>query len=205
MTNLPPPLQFSKPPKLLQVYRDFPKHEKFSEYAKIEEDAARICVELHCPHPFLAMESLTGPREVWFLNGFKSQADRDEVALAYANNAALKAALEQIAARKVGLIADPIELFANFRPGMSRGLPWTLGQATFVVATMTLLSLKVEGTVYETEDGKRLILKSAQSRGESQKLAAASPDTQIFAVRPQWSMPGEHWTGCGELTQGSRF
>ena len=119
------------------------------------------------------------------------------MALDYANNPALKAALEQIAARKVALIADPIELFAKFRPGMSRGFPWTLGQANFVVATMTLLSLKIEGTVYETEDGKRLIMKSAQSRGESQKLAAASPDTQIFAVRPQWSMPGKNWTVAG--------
>ncbi len=197
MTNLLPPSQLSKPPKLLQVYRDFPKSESFSEYVKIEEDAARTCVELHCPHPFLAMESLTGPKEVWFLNGFKSAADRDKVALDYANNPALKAALEQTAARKVGLIADPIELFANFRPGMSRGLLWTLGQSHFVVATLTLLSLKVEGTVYETEDGKRLIIKSAQSRGEAQKLAAPSPDTQVFAVRPQWSMPGRNWAIAG--------
>ncbi|MGA8234134.1 MAG: hypothetical protein WB795_21840 [Candidatus Acidiferrales bacterium] len=194
---MPPPSQFSKPPKILQVYRDFPKLESFSDYAEIEEDAARICVELHGPHPFLAMESITSPKEVWFLSGFKSQADRDNVVLDYANNSALKVALQQIAARKSGLIADPIELFANFRPGMSRGLLWTLGQSNFVVATLTLLSLKVEGTVYETEDGKRLIMKSAQSRGEAQKLAAASPDTQIFAVRPQWSMPGKNWTIAG--------
>lgn len=197
MSTLPPPSPCSKPPKILQVYRDFPKLESFSDYAKIEEDAARICVELYCPHPFLAMESITSPKEVWFLSGFKSQADRDNVVLDYANNSALKAALQQIAARKSGLIADPIELFANFRPGMSRGLLWTLGQSNFVVATLTLLSLKVEGTVYETEDGKRLIMKSAQSRGEAQKLAAASPDTQIFAVRPQWSMPGKNWTIAG--------
>ncbi|MGA8102969.1 MAG: hypothetical protein WB869_12485 [Candidatus Acidiferrales bacterium] len=197
MSTLPPPSQFSKPPKILQIYRDFPKLESFSDYAEIEEDAARICVELHCPHPFLAMESITSPKEVWFLSGFKSQADRDNVVLDYANNSALKVALQQIAARKSGLIADPIELFANFRPGMSRGLLWTLGQSNFVVATLTLLSLKVEGTVYETEDGKRLIMKSAQSRGEAQKLAAASPDTQIFAVRPQWSMPGKNWTIAG--------
>jgi hypothetical protein len=197
MTNLPPPSQFAKPPKILQVYRDFPKPESFAEYAKIEEDAARICVELHCPYPFLAMESLTGPKEVWFLNGFKSQADREKVVLDYVNNRALLAALEQIAARKKGLIADPTELFANFRQGMSRGPLWMLGQSHFVVATLTLLSLKVEGTFYETEDGKRLIMKSAQSRGEAQKLAAASPDTQAFAVRPYWSMPAKNWAVAG--------
>jgi hypothetical protein len=190
MTKLPPPPQsFQKPPKILHVYRDFPKPESFSEYAKVVEDAARICADLHYPHPYSAMESLTGPKEVWFLNGYKSQADREKVSLDYANNSALKAALEQIAARKNGLAADPIELFANFRQGMSRGPLWAPGQSHFVVATLTLLSLKVEGTVYETEDGKRLIMKSAQSRGEAQKLAAASPDTHAFAVRPQWSMP----------------
>jgi hypothetical protein len=194
MTTMPPSTQFApKPPHLLHVYRDFPKPQSFSEYAKIEEESARICAEFHCPHPYLAIESLTGPREIWFLNGYKSHPEREKIALDYANNQPLTAALRQIAARKSALTSDPIELFANFRPGMSRGILWTLGQAPFVVVTLTLLSLKIEGTVYETEDGKRLIMKSAQSRGEAQKQAAASPDTQIFAARPQWSMPAKHW------------
>jgi hypothetical protein len=189
MTKLPPPTKFSvKPAKLLQVYRDFPHPETFSEYAKIEEDAARIFAQLHCPHSYLAIESLTGPKEVWFLTGYKSHADREKVALDCANNRPLTAALGQIAARKSALTSDPIELFANFRPGMSRGPLWTPVHSPFVAITFTLLSLKVEGTVYETEDGKRLILKSAQSRTEAQKYAT-SPDTQIFTARPQWSLP----------------
>jgi hypothetical protein len=197
VTFLPPAAHVSeKTPQILQVYRDFPKSGSFEEYGKIEEDAAHICTEFDCPHPYIALESLTGHKEVWFLNGYKSHAEREKVALDYANNPPLMAALKDIARRKSALVFEPIELFANLRPGMSRGTPWTLGQSRFVIATLTILSLKVEGTVFETEDGKRLIMNSAQSSKEARALAAASQDTHVFAVRPLWSIPDRKWSAA---------
>src|SRR5690349_7872424 len=62
------------PPQILEIYRDFPKAGGEAAYRRIEEDAARICGELRCPHPYVGIESLTGPKEAWWLNGYESPA-----------------------------------------------------------------------------------------------------------------------------------
>jgi len=59
-----------QPPQILAVYRDFLKPGSETAYQQIENDGARICVELGCPHPCVGIETLTGAREARFLNGF---------------------------------------------------------------------------------------------------------------------------------------
>ena len=39
-----------------------------ASYGKIEQDISRAGAELGFPHPYLAIESLTGQEEVWFFN-----------------------------------------------------------------------------------------------------------------------------------------
>ncbi len=62
-------------------------------YREIEEETARLSARLGCPHPYLAMESLTGAKEIWWFNGFDSPEDQRQVAEAYQKNAAFSAAL----------------------------------------------------------------------------------------------------------------
>lgn len=59
----------AQPPQILQIHREALKPGTDAAYREIEEDTARICRELKCPHPYLAIESLTGPHEVWYFNG----------------------------------------------------------------------------------------------------------------------------------------
>jgi len=83
-----------RPSQILQIYRDSLKGGSEATYKAIEEDAARICADLKCPHPHLAIESLTGPKEVWWLNAFASEAEKQRVVSDYANNRPLMAALD---------------------------------------------------------------------------------------------------------------
>ena len=69
----------AQPPRILQIYRDFLKPGAETPYRTVEEDAAHICRDLKCPHPYLAIESLTGPKEVWFLNAIESVAEQKQV------------------------------------------------------------------------------------------------------------------------------
>ena len=39
----------------------------------IENDGAQICADLRCPNPYLALESLSGPHEAWWLNVFRNR------------------------------------------------------------------------------------------------------------------------------------
>jgi len=52
--------------QLLYVYRDFVRPGAEARYIEIEQDAARICRDLKCPHPYIGIESLTGPKQCWW-------------------------------------------------------------------------------------------------------------------------------------------
>ena len=90
----------SRPPQILQIYRDLLKPGSHAAYGEIEQDIARLSAELRFPHPYLAIEPLTGPEEVWFFNGWESAAEQKQVADDYAKNSPLVAALETNGKRK---------------------------------------------------------------------------------------------------------
>jgi hypothetical protein len=82
----------------------------------------RICVNLNCPHPYLALESIAGPKEVWFFNGYTSNREVQEVDDAYGRNPVLLAALNEIVRRKAGLLgSDSTNIFTSYRPDLSGG------------------------------------------------------------------------------------
>jgi hypothetical protein len=190
-----------RPPQILEVYREFWKPGSIAASRKIEVEAAQICVELKCPHPYLGLESLTGLKEAWFLNGFVSLADQTQVGEDYQKNPTLMEALNKILARKKPLSrADDINVFAHYQPSLSRGAPWSLGQGRFLVITVTKRdpaskrNLVIDGAAFETEDGTRFIVSPARTRREADARAAtAGPETRVFAVRPYWSLPARDW------------
>lgn len=186
-----------RPPQILQIYRDFLRPGSDAAYAKIEQDAARTCKELGCPHPYLAIESLSGPKEVWFFNGYVSAAEQKQVGDDYARNAGLTAALNQISASNNGLLASaPANVFTDYREQLSSGTPWIMGHGRFLVITVTLSKTEIAGTVFEAEDGTRFIVRPARTRNQADAEASASgTETRVFAVHPDWSLPALDWIG----------
>src|SRR6266567_3772486 len=102
------------PPQILEIYRDFVNPGREAEYRAVEEDASRICADLGFSHAHLAIESLAGSKEVWWLNGFESEAEIRQVEQDYANNQALSAALGDIGRRKQGLVGNPVDLLTKY-------------------------------------------------------------------------------------------
>lgn len=181
-------------PAILQIFREPLKPGTDAEYREIEDDTARIAIELRCPHPYLGVESLTGPKEVWWLNGYESQAEIKQVEAEYRKNAALMAALVRNSERKSVLTLPPIDVFAAYRPDLSRGTRWILGHGRFLVITVTKSERVGDGTVFEAPDGTRFAVNPCGTREEADvKAAAAAPDTRVFAVRPNWSLPAKEW------------
>lgn len=183
-----------RPPQILQIYRDSVKEGGEAAYKTIEEDAARICADLRFPHPHLAIESLTGPKEVWWLNAFESETERQQLTVDYTKNPALVAALEGIAKRKEEVTGTPVNVFATYRADLSRGVLWNPSGARFVVVTVTNEDLRIEGPFFEAPDGTQFILRPVGTRTEAEVLAkAAGAETMVFAVRPYWGMPAKEW------------
>jgi hypothetical protein len=182
----------AEPPAILQIYREPLKRGAEAEYDRLESDTARQCAQLRCPHAYLGLESLTGPKEVWWLNGYDSDADRKQVADAWAASTEVLALLGRNAKRKAALVGKGVESFARYRPALSAGEPWRLGRGRFLVIWSGTGSAPRKGTVYEADDHTRFVIVSARTREEADALAAGSK-ARVFAVRPSWSHADEAW------------
>jgi hypothetical protein len=190
-------MQFStaqQPSQILQIYREALKPGTRAAYQKVEEDTARLCAEFSCPHPYLAIESLTGSKEVWFLNGYESTSEQKQVVDDYAKNVKLMAELKQNSRRKARLTKAAVNVFANHRQDLSRGVLWIMGHGRFLVITVIKSSPRINGTVFEAADSTRFIVKATHTLSEAEATAVvAGQESMVFAVRPSWSFPAKEW------------
>src|SRR5947208_2387020 len=144
---------------MLQIYRDSLNPGREGDFTAIEEDAARICADLKCPNAHLAMQSLSGPTEVWWLTPYESQADKERVADGYARNAALSAALAGISKRKHGVVGAPMDVLAAHNPDSSRG-SWKIAGARFFVVMLTEGDPHVDAVAFDAPDGTRFLFRA---------------------------------------------
>lgn len=182
------------PPQVLQVVREPIKVGGETAYTAIENETARACAELKCPHPHLALEPVGGPKEVWWFNLFASETDRRRVTDDYARNRPLMAVLERNSKRKASLTGAPVNLLLSYRPDLSRGARLELAGARFIVVTVTTGSVWPDGWVFDAPDGTRFVLRPVKTRDEAERLAfGAGVETTALAVRPSWGMPAKDW------------
>jgi len=183
------------PPQILEVAREYLKPGAVQAVHKIEVDAAQICIGLKFPHRYLVFESLTGPKEFWYLNAFDLQAELDEVSREYEGNKALTSALAENLKRKAPyLAAESTNVFLNDRTELSGGTPWVMGHGRFLATAWTKGSAGTGGTVLEGPDGNRLVTRAVRMRAEAESMAAAAgAGTHVFAVHPELGWPDEEW------------
>jgi hypothetical protein len=190
---LSPPLLAQVPaPRFMYIYRDSLKRGVDSAYGAIENDGAQICADLRCPNPYIAIESLSGRHEAWWLNVFATEADTARVARTYATNRALATALDGVARRKAALIGTPVQGFAVYRRDLSRGPAWSVAGARFVVVTVSRVWRPANGSAWAMADSTVYVLRPVPTRREADALARQA-NARVFAVRPKWSMPAPEW------------
>ena len=183
-----------RPPAILQIVREPLKPGTDAEFSAIEEERARVSVTLGCPNPYLGTESLTGPNEAWWFNGYESADHQKQVYDAYATNTKLLAAYQQSEPRKAKITGKPIEIFARFRPDLRPGASWAPGTGRFLIVTMTTKDSDVAGTVFEAADGTRVIIAPATTRADADAARARAAATSVvLAVRPTWSFASREW------------
>lgn len=175
---------------ILQIYREHIKTGCEADYASLEQDTARIAMTLRCPNPYLAAESLTGPKVVWWFNAYESAEAQKRVALEYMQNAPLMDQLQRNSARKSPWTYDASDMFAFLQPQLSRGSAWVPGQGRYLSITEGNGSDRAVGTVFDTSDGERFVIAAFATRAEAN---VHSPRAHLLAVRPEWSFPSRQW------------
>src|SRR5215472_2548552 len=121
-------------PQVLFISREFWKPGHEAELNRIEAEAARVCIKLGVPHPYLGIESITGAKEVWYINGFASTDDLTKVGEAYSKNQGLLEAMKRFSQQRVEFQSQPnSELTVTYRPDASHGAGWDIGKQEFLV------------------------------------------------------------------------
>jgi hypothetical protein len=107
----------ARPPKILEISRDYLKPDAVAANRKLERRAEDLCRTLGFTHPYMTIESVSGPAEMWYLNRFDSEAEVEELRREYQQNTKLLAALDDITRQKVPLKRlESTDEFVNYRP-----------------------------------------------------------------------------------------
>jgi hypothetical protein len=188
----------ARPPQILEISRDYLKPDAVAENRKLERRAEHLCRILGFSHSYLTIESVSGPAEMWYLNGFQSQAEVEKLRRQYQQNTKLLAALGDITRQKVPLKRlESTDEFVNYRADLSRGDPWIIGRGQFFVIVLFDGDPPMNGTVFEMKDGSRVLVRPTQTSSEARALAASAGSTarvfrSHFHFRPQGMRGGDH-------------
>jgi hypothetical protein len=143
------------------------------------------------------MEPFTGPKEIWWLNEFQSESDKQRVEATYAENHALMDVLVRKSQRKAALTETPINIYARYRTDLSRGRAWTLTLARFVVVIIAQQTGVIDGSVFERDDGNQYIFEPVPTLEQAETAASKfGRDARVFAVLPRWGFAATEWVAA---------
>lgn len=190
LMNIPAMAQSA--PRILLIAREPLKPGAEAEYDPIESETAVLAAKLGCPHPYLALQPLSGAQnEVWWFNGFDSQDELHSVAEAYKTNEAWNAALTKNQKRKELLTGKGIEQLADLEP-QADSHPWAVGRARYVVVAINPAARLSGSNVFKGRDGTRYEILTANAREEAERVARGE-DFVLLEVVPRWSFPAREW------------
>ena len=181
-------------PQYLLIVRERLRPGSDAAYAQNEMRIAATCAALNCPHPYLALASTAGDKEVWWVNVFASEEEKDQLEPAYARNERLMAELRRLGKRKEAFRQALTTTLTKYRPDLSGAAVWRVNGARFFVINSSLDERGAVGVVFESSAGQRFAVASAHDRAAAQHIAGrAGPGSVMLAVQPQWSFPDEAW------------
>jgi hypothetical protein len=107
------------PPTVLQIFREEVKQGKAPAHEVMEAGWPRAFARANWPTHYLAMTSLTGPSEAWFMTGYDSFAAWEADSRNIDKNAGLKKELDQLEAKDGELRSGGRSIVASLRGDLS--------------------------------------------------------------------------------------
>lgn len=124
--------QSTEPPAVITITREAIKEGKGAAHRRVEKDYANAFRKNNFPFHYVALSSMSGPSEVWFLSGYPSFAAVEEGDKA-SDKAPLKNDLELVEARDGELRASSRGMTAVYRKDLSyqSEAPITVGKSRY--------------------------------------------------------------------------
>lgn len=108
-------------PKFLQIYREQVKMGRAADHAKWEAGWPAAYERNKSPYSYIALNSLTGPNEVWYVSPFATQAAYGESMAREDADSALRAELDRLSRGDAEFVSESTSLQALARPDLSYG------------------------------------------------------------------------------------
>jgi hypothetical protein len=179
------------PPNLLQLVREPINAGDETAYEEIEGETAAACVALKCPHPHLALETLTGQKEIWWFNFFESEEERLRVTRAYESNRPLMDVLARNGERKSRYTGPVTDTVSRYRRDLGREAHWDLLGARYVVVTFGDAAIAAGGPVFEEPDGAYFAVRFFRALEDAKRFAGNG--ATVLGLRPSWGLPAQEW------------
>jgi hypothetical protein len=108
-------------PKFLNIFREEVKMGRAADHAKWEAGWPAAFEKAKDPYSYIALVSLTGPQETWYVSPFASQAAYGESMAFEDKDAALRAELDRLSRGDAEFVSESNALQAMARPDLSYG------------------------------------------------------------------------------------
>jgi hypothetical protein len=177
------------PPQLLQVVREPINAGDEAAYEEIEDEIAAACVALKCPHPHLALETLSAQKEIWWFNFFESEEERLQVTRAYESNRPLMQVLTRNSERKSRYTGQVTDKVSRYRRDLGPEVQWDLLGARHAVVTFGDAAIATGGPVFEQPDGAYFAVRFFRALEDATRFAGNG--ATILGFRPSWGLPAQ--------------
>ncbi len=178
------------PPKVLQIYREEVKVGKAPAHVKVEKGFVAAAAKANWPTHYLAMTTVTGPSEAWFLTGYPSFAawekDRDDTD----KNSAFTADLDRLVEKDGELLTNGRSLVAVLREDLSAGGPVDIAKMRY----FRLLTFRVRpGHENDFQDAVKIV-RSAYEKAKVEvpwavyQISGGMPGPTFMLMMPMKSM-----------------
>jgi len=128
--------QEGSPSKVIQIYREEVKPGKTAAHEKVEVGWPRAFAKANSPTHYLAVTSVSGPTEAWYITGYESLAAWEKDTQNNDNNPTLSAELQRLSAQDGELLSNARSIVATYQPDMSyRANDINLGEMRYFYVT----------------------------------------------------------------------
>lgn len=166
-------------PKVLQIFREVVKPGRSAAHEKIETGWPKAYRASKNSAHYLAMTSITGPSEAWFVSGYASYEAWEKQTKAEASDAALSAETSRLSAVDGEVLENTRSITAGFREDLSLRPALNIGSYRY---NMNVVTVRVRPGLQSKFVEARKLIKAAHEK------AGMKDYYSIFEV--QSGMPG---------------
>ncbi|MBI3404287.1 MAG: hypothetical protein HY046_02395 [Acidobacteria bacterium] len=123
-------------PALIQVFREEVKPGRGPAHSKLEASWAQTVAKGNSPQRYVALTTLTGPTEAWFISGYASMEAWEKDNKAAESNTALGTQLDQLSHQETDILSGTRSFVARYREDLSHRPGVNMAKMRYISVTI---------------------------------------------------------------------